>query len=632
MCGIIGLVSNDLGAKDVETSLSAALKDISHRGPDDSGYELDKINNVNVALGHTRLAIIDLSPGGHQPKLSPCGRYKIVFNGEVYNYIELREELEAKGVEFTTQSDTEVLLNAWIMWGEDCLTRLEGMFAFAVYDNEEQSLTVVRDAFGIKPLYYILDNEKRFAFSSELPALMSLCDETAYELNLQASFDFLVNGFYQHNEETFVKGVHQLLPAHMFKLDLKSMKMTQPKKWWAPSINEKKLTFDEAVSKVRTNFLNSVAKHMRSDVPIGVALSGGIDSSAVVCSIRHLYPDIDINTFSYIAGTKKINEESWVDIVNEHTQSKAHKVYESDCNIFKELSDLISKQGEPFSTTSIYAQYKVFELARNNGVKVTLDGQGADELTGGYWGFPGCVLHSKLINFDLKNAYKFLISSSKLSGRSIWSTMYQILQSMCSVKTVSSLKSLYGKSYRPSWLNVSLFDKSNVYFGETEGVLANNPSSKRILMAKLLNSVTGKGLPGLLRHADRNSMAFSIESRVPFLTINQAEFFYSLPEEYLVSNEGVTKYIFREAMSGIVPDAILDRQDKVGFATSERDLLFKARAEIESALSELEIPPVFNKPELDKLMKEFFDNPGSVESGQIWRIFNFIVWWNRFLK
>lgn len=322
MCGFLG----GFYKKPKDKSLvKKSLELIQHRGPDHSSFYEYTIGDAFLYLGHTRLSIIDLTESAAQPFYSRCGRYVLVFNGEIYNYKEVREELIGNGHHFDTESDTEVLLNALMLWGVGCLPRLIGMFSFVFYDQEQEKLLLVRDAFGIKPFFYSI-NDGEITFGSEVRALLSLKNEKA-KPNLQRAYDYLVHGDYDSTQESFIDGVLHLSPAHYFTFDLKTKTATQPECWWQPVINtNNNISFDDAVSQLRTLFLDSVRLHLRSDVPLGVALSGGIDSSAVVSAVRYLEPSLRVKTFSYIASDSRISEEGWVDLLNEKMGAIAHKV------------------------------------------------------------------------------------------------------------------------------------------------------------------------------------------------------------------------------------------------------------------------------------------------------------------
>src|SRR5690606_9461818 len=383
MCGIAGGWWST-PPLDLEHRMDAALHTLRLRGPNDKGCVYKEAAGGRLALGHTRLAIIDLSDAANQPMVSPCGRYWMIFNGEIYNYRELREELRALGRQFTTQSDAEVLLAAWQQWGEQCLTRLEGMFALVIYDKPPQTLCAARDAFGIKPFCFSHRSE-RLLFASELHAILALRKGETPLANWQRSYDYLVHGDFDTSSETFFDDILALSPGHRIEIDLHRPGQIQQLCWWKPRIGEAvKMSFDEAAEAVREQFLHSVALHLRSDVPLGATLSGGIDSSAIVCAMRKLEPDAPLHTFSYVAADDPKSEERWVDTVNRHVGAVAHKVVADRNDLARDLERLIALQGEPFMSSSVYAQYRVYALARENGVTVTLEGQGADELLAGY--------------------------------------------------------------------------------------------------------------------------------------------------------------------------------------------------------------------------------------------------------
>ena len=602
---------------------------LKHRGPDCHRFETTEIDDSVVILGHARLSIIDLTGGADQPMTTTDQRFSIVFNGEIYNYLELKILLQESGYQFKTQSDTEVLLAAWAKWGVACLDRLVGMFAFAVLDRNSKTLSFVRDGFGIKPLF-ISQFQSNLYFSSELPALITLRGARA-SLNLQRTYDYLVHGDYDSNEQTFVQGVHQLSPGCIQVFDISTGLLTEPSRWWNPSSNQTStLSFKQASEKLREMFLNSIKLHLRSDVPLGAALSGGIDSSAVVCAIRHIEPDLPINTFSYIAKNSPLSEEHWVDLVNDRVKAKVHKVTADSSDLLRDLDDMIIAQGEPFVSTSIYAQYRVFELAKQNGVTVTLDGQGADELLAGYNGYPGKRIRSLLAQGNIFGASRFLTSWAQWPGRTLSHGLKLAGAEFLKGDLYQYARKRIIQSDSHDWIENDLLIERGVRLiypaQEHKDSLKN-----RALIETLINASTKRGLPALLRHADRNSMRFSVESRVPFLTTDLANFVFSLPEEFLISKSGETKSIFRSAMRGIVPDEILDRRDKIGFATPEYEWLQGVFESVPSWIEE--------ESELDFLRHDVIRNKinqvflGQIPfTSQIWRWINFYKWFELVLK
>ena len=577
MCGIFGWIPlGGASATQLHARSSALQTSLSHRGPNDAGYaifpcnadenfftEHDEIRDVpcKLLLGQTRLSIIDLSAAGHQPMFSSDGRFCLVYNGEVYNYKELRAELQAAGCFFYTETDTEVVLQALVQWGVKSLRRFVGMFALALYDSQTRRLFCARDAFGIKPFYWSAANG--FAFASEIPALLNF-PGIPRSLDESVIAGYLDLGIINCGPNTPLTAVKALPAGHYIEIDVSECAIATSIRWWLPPMPEpRRINFSTAAEELRELFLDSVRLHLRSDVPLGVALSGGIDSSAVACCVRKLEPGFPIHTFSYIAAdSKKYCEEQWVDIVNAHVAAIPHKVFVVPQDLPQDVDNLIFAQGEPFGSTSIYAQYRIFQEARAAGVTVMLEGQGADELLGGYQGYPQDVFQSFVNKGQLWGAIEML------HHRKEWPTPFSV---------TAMIRSYVARELSPEWkkrIKLLLRKKSSPF---SEGMLQlvhsthcpDLPPSKDALRNALANELCWFGLPGLLRHGDRNAMAFSIENRVPFCTIPLAEFCLSLPPEYLIDRRGVTKKVFRAAMRGIVPDAILNRRDKIGFATPE---------------------------------------------------------------
>jgi asparagine synthase (glutamine-hydrolysing) len=622
MCGIVGGVRRSGQFR--EGLIKAALGKMRHRGPDDTDfYKLD-CKSSNVFLGHARLSILDLSAAGRQPMHSSNGRFCIVFNGEIYNYRELRAELSSLGYDFASNSDTDVLLAAWAHWGTECLLRLTGMFAFAVLDKLNGTLTCVRDAFGIKPLFYSVQAGS-FSFASEIGTLLELAP-TLRKLNWQRSFDYLVHGDYDSTSETFYEGVHNLASGHWLQIDLATAQCSAPQRWWQPRVKERLgWHFDDAVEQVREQFLQNIRLHLRSDVPLGAALSGGVDSSAVVCAMRHVDPVHTINTFSYIADGSDVNEEGWVDRVNQQVGAVPHKIYIKPADLARDLDSMIRAQGEPFGSTSIYAQYRVFQAARESGIVVTLDGQGADEMLAGYSGYAGQRLRSLLETRELREAWRFWGNWSKWPGRSRALAAMQLVSEVTDGNLHDIFRKIYGRSAAPSWIRFEPLLERGVTFGFPRQRPPTQTKGRRVV-DELALSLSQRGLSSLLRHGDRNSMAFSIESRVPFLTGDFANLFLSMPEHFLISRTGETKHVFREAMRGIVPDDVLNRKDKIGFSTNEENLILGVAETAREWLKD-----DLNLRFLDqRRVLAIFDDVVSRRrpyTSQIWRWINFSRWY-----
>lgn len=653
MCGIVGAI--DSNPNGLIEKVTRANNNLSHRGPDGNGIKSFDHESKSIVFAHSRLSIIDLSNLGYQPMCSEDGRYWITYNGEVYNYKEIRSELIDLGYSFKSDTDTEVLLNSWIEWGSICLTKFTGMFAFVIYDLDKKRVYCVRDAFGIKPFYYFASKE-RFYFSSEIPSLFLLIDEKK-KLNPASVVNYLLRSSYDVAEYTLTREIIALKPGCFLTINLDNLLELKEERWWKPSIEEnRRISFNDSVVKLRELFLKSVKLHMRSDVPIGAALSGGIDSSAIVCAMRYLEPNIPIHTFSYIASNSSVDEEKWIDIVNNHVGAIPHKIQLSYKNLADEIDDLIKAQGEPFGSTSIYAQYRVFKSAKENGITVILEGQGADEMLAGYFGYPEHVSMSYFDKGAFLRLFKFLHSWSKLHNQPskpivkyIFSysisillkgvsknikRFYRLISSFHKVEPgknslTNGIRGLINKFYKtatPVWLVADadqLMKEANDQINQEDEEI---PIRGRRLVYELRRSLVGHhraGINSLLRHGDRNAMKWSVEGRVPFLTIEMAEFLLSLPEDYLLSKDGLTKNVFRQAMRGIVPDEILDRTDKIGFATPEQEWTRNMNVdEIERVISDVDF---LNEIELQNEVKETL-NGSRPFSWFAWRVINFSRW------
>ncbi|MFO0866151.1 MAG: asparagine synthase (glutamine-hydrolyzing) [Gemmataceae bacterium] len=589
MCGILGLVSTRPDAELTPRAVRLGAM-IAHRGPDDhawlafgpAGIRVGKegvtAGEDQVVLVHRRLSILDLSDAGRQPLSDPTGRWHLVFNGEIYNYVELRSELEKLGVAFRSRTDTEVLLHSLIHWGRSALPRLVGMFAFALLDTHERRLLLARDFFGIKPLLYAR-TDRGFAFASELPPLLEV-PGVSRQVEPQRLFDYLRFGTTDHGSATLFRDIRQLPPAHCMELREDHGWTGEPVAYWKLDRSQPlEMPFAEATRQTREQFLDNVRLHLRSDVPVGAALSGGIDSSSIVACMRQVEPSLQLHAFSYIAEQAELSEERWIDLAAERSGAILHKVRPAADELIADLDRLIRVQGEPFGSTSIYAQHRVFRAAREHKIPVMLDGQGADEMLGGYRFYNVTRLASLLRRGKLIDATRFLRNAGGLSGTG--GTMRFAAQAMARILPgpLRSLgMSLVGRELMPNWLRAEWFRERKVREANV------GSATPRSVAEHLEQSMFETNLPMLLRYEDRNSMAYSIESRVPFLTPGLVSFLLRLPEHYLISHEGVSKHVFREAMRGLVPDEILDRRDKIGFVTPEQQWMRQLQPWVEATL------------------------------------------------
>jgi asparagine synthase (glutamine-hydrolysing) len=558
----------------IDRDLLAALgRRLEHRGPDDfgwsattnagtlSGHEARDLDGVTTLLVHRRLSIIDLSPAGHQPMTS--GDLTVVFNGEIYNHIELRAELEGLGHHFRSRSDTEVLLVAWRQWGAAALTRFVGMFAFAIRDDASGVVHLARDPFGIKPLYF-MRREGSLVFASEIPALLAL-PGVPRRANPRTLYHYLTSGMTDHGSETLLDGIEQVLPAHYLTVRPEDPSSPAATRYFSFDREARAdLDLEPAAERLRDLFLENVRLHMRSDVPVGAALSGGIDSSSIVMAIRKLFGrEVELHAFSYIADDPALSEERWVDTIAAASGATVHKVRADPSELVADLEALIACQGEPFGSTSIYAQHRVFRRAREAGIKVMLDGQGADELLAGYESYLRSRLHSLLRQGRFVEAFRFVRAArERPGGRRLWTAAGKVLPA--AVK--APLRWLVTRLQKESTALDARWFRARAAWPDPRS----GPADRFVLRHHLHEGLTETSLPMLLRYEDRNSMHHSIESRVPFLTPAFASFVLGLREEHIVGHDGTSKLVFRRAMRGIVPDAILDRRDKIGFATPER--------------------------------------------------------------
>jgi asparagine synthase (glutamine-hydrolysing) len=550
---------------------------LHHRGPDDRGWLTLDHTGVrtgsgaealagDVVLLHTRLSILDLSAAGHQPMSTRDGRFHLSFNGEIYNYLELREELVRLGRTFASGTDTEVLLTAYAEWGAGVFDRLVGMFALALVDSERRLLVLARDQFGIKPLYYARLGGG-LAFASEAPPLLTL-PGVSRRANPQRVFDYLRFGRTDHGTETMFAEIRQVEPGSHVEVPLDHPHALRHSQYWRLEPQPADgLSLDEAAERLQELFLDSVRIHLRSDVPVGAAFSGGVDSSANVAAMRRLCgPGLDLHTFSYVADDPALNEKRWMELVGREAGAVGHTVEPSPQELAADLDRLIEIQGEPFGGTSIYAQYRVFRLAREAGIKVMLDGQGADELFAGYRYYLPDRIAGLLSGGRLVATARLLAAISTLPGATPAGMLARAVGHALPKAAQGPARRLTPHRLVPAWFNE--------HWLRGHHIRADDPgrNSRGSLREYRLDTVR-TGLRELLRYEDRNSMAFSIESRVPFLTPALAEFAAGMPDDYLIAPDGTGKLVLRESLRGLVPDPILDRRDKIGFATPEASWL-----------------------------------------------------------
>jgi asparagine synthase (glutamine-hydrolysing) len=634
VCGLFGVVGAPPGLLE-EAFVGELLSMLHHRGPDDRGWLTLDREGVrtgsrpddlagDVVLLHTRLAILDLSPAGHQPISTADGRFHLSFNGEIYNYLELRRELQSLGHQFTSGTDTEVLLEAWAEWGPAVLPRLVGMFAFSLVDAERRVVVLARDPFGIKPLYYGAFDTS-LAFASEIPPLLELRG-LSRRANPQRVYDYLRFGRIDHGAETMFAAVRQVEPGHYLEVPLDAPHRTLDREYWAlePQVFDG-LSLDSAADRLRELFLDSVRLHLRSDVPVGAAFSGGVDSSANVTAMRRLSaPDFELHTFSYVADDPVLSEQKWMQLVARETGVVAHLVEASPQELLHDLDRLIEIQAEPFGGTSIYAQYRVFRRAREAGIKVMLDGQGADELFAGYRHYLPDRLAGLLAKGRLMSAARLLTALSSLPEANPSGTLARTLGHSLPEAVQGSARRLTRYRLVPEWLDEEWLAQRDVRLTDPGRTTYGSLARYRI-------DTVRNGLRELLRYEDRNSMAASIESRVPFLTPALAEFAAGLPDDYLIAPDGTGKLVLRQGLRGLVPDPILDRRDKIGFATPEASWLRTLAPWIEEVFGSDAARTVgpLRVSEARRVWQEMSTGKRPIDA-VAWRWLNLIRWKDRF--
>jgi asparagine synthase (glutamine-hydrolysing) len=605
MCGIAGELRFDGNESDLKITKVMCDTQI-HRGPDDEGY----YSRGPVSLGIRRLSIIDLTKGLY-PIQNEKGTIHLVFNGEIYGFDSLRVELEEHGHRFRSKTDTETLVHAYEEWGTACLDRLNGMFAFALWDEQERLLWIGRDPFGIKPLYYHND-QSVFAFASEIKPLLARPD-LHRRPNDRVVCDYVRSGRVDDTPYTFFEGVKRLLPGH--HLLIRPSGTMKLERYWTPKIS-RELNGDmrrEEVEKTRRLFLDAVTRQLVSDVPVGTCLSGGIDSSSLVCAIRKVHPKGSastgqwIKTFSAVFPGHPIDESKCAKTVCEVAQAEYNPVQPTAAELWRDLRDLVKCQEEPFASTSIYAQYRVMKRAKERGITVLLDGQGSDELLCGY---VPLYLHY-LMTLNEHGKYLTMVRETIRS--------HDLVHPLIKTRVLAYLKRFlaHGSSmYSRLTSTRNLGTHSNRTRGDD-------------LHTALEVLTTMHGLPALLRYEDKNSMWHSIEARVPFLDRPFFEYVASLPLNRKLC-DGWTKNIFRRAMAGILPEDIRLRRTKIGFETPEKNWI---QMELRDSLqeffkSDLTASKFYNADALRKLLWKPILTVN--ETSLIWRVLNLEMWYREF--
>lgn len=626
MCGFVGSVAIGPVPTDL-APLQRASAAITHRGPDDVGYmswsaefgcqlaaAIESLRPGAVVVAHRRLSILDLSEAGRQPMQTADGRFAIAFNGEIYNFLELRESLERTGVRFHTGTDTEVLLQGLIQQGVDFLPKLSGMFAFAFFDFDRRTVLFARDFAGIKPLY-IYRGERQVSFGSEMRSLLPLLPQPV-KGNTRLVLDYLIHGWIEHSDESIVDGVGQLCAGSWLELSLDSLAVTGQATFWQLPTDTLDISFEEAVATTRQLFEKNITLHMRSDVPVAATLSGGIDSSAIVCMMRRLNgPQAEIHTFSYVADDESINEERWSDAVAAAAQTIQHKVRLTPSAFLDDLDRLIADNDLPLGNFNGYIGWNLFRATRAAGIKVSLDGQGADEILCGYDQYTNLRLQALTAQGKLGRAFHLYWSSGPPRSRA--KALLGFGRYL--VRARSLTERAVPLSQCPAWLKSDVFAQ---YPGPAPRCFA---APAGLMKRRLAEDFSVSSLPRLLRCFDRQAMSHSVENRVPFLTPELVEFLFRLPDEYLIDSLGERKKVFRHAIRGLVPDTVLDRKRKVGALTP--NWLYQLREPIGERLTpdRLQHVSLWNPEDVAASWRNLSVSPQG-DYRAMWRVLNLAEW------
>jgi len=626
MCGIAGLVSREGIDPQVLVRMTHLAK---HRGPDGFGFSYhaggvtataEIIHNENrapamerplVGLGNRRLAILDLSAQGNMPMQLDDGAYCVTYNGEIYNCREIRAELQRAGYRFRSGTDTEVLLRAYQHWGEECLHQFNGMWSFALWDRARQALFCARDRFGVKPFYYAVRNGW-FYFASEIKQLIHGAGLPRVA-NARAVYHFLDQGLHDYSSDTFFEDIQQLPGGHALRLELAHTLRPVVYRYWELRIQpHPRMRVEEACEEFHHQFRRSVSLRLRSDVPVGATLSGGLDSSAVLCEASSIAPGQRFHTFSACYDDPTVDERQYVAEAVSATRAESHLTFPNCRDFWKNLEGLIYQQDEPVGSASVYAQWCVMAEARKCGVPVLLGGQGGDETLCGYKKYRYFYLWLLLKNADPRVLREMALGT----WRGAWSSFTFVDASRYFPtawrRPFSVIECLCSPEFRQA------FEDPKLHLG-----------ARASLAERQKADLTFASLPSLLRYEDRNSMAHSIESRLPFLDYELVQFAVNCPSS-LMFHGGWSKWILREALAGTMPERIRRRKSKLGFSTPQvswmRSGLKNGRRDLWDTRS-LQMERFVSPRGLAKHTRRFLSSrPGSLSPYSLFRAVSLELW------
>ncbi len=642
MCGISGVFSLTEESINLNQLISMS-KLIRHRGPDDEGFYLandkkqlflagqDSLEEIKslypianssykgyIGLGFRRLSILDLSASGHQPMQDSSTRYTIVFNGEIYNYLELREKLINKGYSFKSNTDTEVILSLYKEYQEKCFQMLNGMWAIAIWDNQLKELTLCRDRWGIKPLCYLKDGQTIY-FASEEKQFKAL--DKILTPNYNMIYRYLKLGsMVRYGEETFYQEIKCLKAAHYMKVSKQGISIKRYYEMDFSKFETYQDSFTNACDEYQLKFQQAVALRMRSDVEVGSCLSGGLDSSAIVCTASKLTNN-KLKTFSaYYDLSSAYDERKWMKIVNDHCQANSHYISPKVSDVLEDFTKITYQHDAPVIGSSPVSQYYVMKQAKQAGVTVVLDGQGSDEITAGYnhafYRYYADMIKNREFGSLTREFPEYLTKQQKGSALAkVAKTMFTLFKKESSLynyeikhNVPDVFKSRYSKNIISAVQDIKSSKLSNFQYN-------------------LLNNIF---LQSLLHFEDRNSMSFSLESRVPFLDVNLVEFAYSLPSNYKIrASKG--KLVHRYGLKSIVPEAIYNRKDKVNFSAPGESVWL--RKEMKNSLQEVinsrffTSSGEFDTPKLGEIVHNYLRGDNR-HGSLVWKLYALGVWYN----
>ncbi len=606
MCGISGIV-NFNNAPVSSTPLQAMLQVLRHRGGDDEQIWQED----NIGFAHNRLSIIDLSQNGKQPM--HYLHYTIVFNGEIYNYLELKKSLEQFGYSFNTNSDTEVLLVLYHHYKEECLHFLDGMFAFCIYDAHKKNIFCARDRFGEKPFFYKY-NKEHFIFASEMKALWEA--GVSKKLCTQMAYNYITHGSLSNPnkpEDTFYENIQKLEQGHYLFIDTRTGSFKKIR-YYNSNIDNLQLTRQEAIEQLKELFEEALVIRLRSDVAIGTSLSGGIDSSLIAYALQPLLKSKQLNTFSAIFPNSPKNEEAYIKYIASQIPINPNYIIPSSQDFSNQFKQMLWHQEEPVANASVFAQFKVMQLAKEKNVKVLLDGQGADEVFGGYYHYYnnyllGLKRNDKGVMATEIRYINALIKENYLPKHFIYGSQIHLKNNF--PKLANTIRK-YAKAYQLA--NSGFISKKFIKDNLQKTIDATNYNLD--LNKTLYKDTHINGLQNLLRFADRNSMAQTIEVRLPFLSHKIVEFAQGLPETYKIWN-GQTKWLLRNL--NILPSKIVDRKDKIAYEAPQNNWLLSSCDLINEANEHLAALGITDKT---VYTKEKIQNSSPFQQEIIWRILN----------